>query len=120
MYAGNMQYVKWIVDGLCASAAAFVAFLVYFVGILGYSVLSGDMDLDMSADSVVEALTEPGFWLQGMIFWGPAALLGFGAARLIGRKRPSLRVTASVAASSSFLFGLMISGSMALLVVCLS
>jgi hypothetical protein len=120
MFIGNRRYLKWIVDGLCAIAAIFVAFLVYFAGVLGYSIMTGEMDLGLAIDNFREALNEPLYWLQVMIFWGPAALFGFIAARLVSRRKSFLFATAGVAALTSFVVGIFIGGSMFVLMLCLT
>lgn len=97
MYAGNVRYLTWCVDAACALVAIFLA--------VPLSVVAWELDIDEVFDAAQELLN-PEFAFFVLLFNGPAALLGFLAARLSGRGKPASITTAVVAGGTALLIGL--------------
>ena len=103
MLPGNRRYLMWIVDGVCALAGIYLA----------VPLASGMYDRAM--DSMLHGarlLCDPGGIGFFTLINGPAALLGFLAARLTGRDKPPSGRTAVVAISTALVIAMAIDWSL--------
>lgn len=94
MITGNTRYLTWMIDLLAALVAVFLAVPVTaFVWEPGIAAV-----VDVTSE-----LLDPAFTIVVLLGNGPAALLGFLAARWTGRGHPATALTASVAAGVTLL-----------------
>ncbi|MGC1274625.1 MAG: hypothetical protein WBC44_13045 [Planctomycetaceae bacterium] len=97
MAVGNFRYLSWFADAASALVAIYLA--------VPLSVVVWELEIDEVFD-VARELLNPEFAGAVLLFNGPAALLGFLAARLSGRGKPASIATAFIAGGTALLIGL--------------